>query len=57
MKLNPEKFGLDYFKQILVTRTPIHWVKNANLAFILEHLWIINVCKETLRPVNRYTLI
>ena len=33
----------------------IHWSKNAYYTLILDHLWIINISKEILRPINRYS--
>ena len=55
MKQNLVKWGYDCFQCLLMTGNPYTWSKNANYTLILDHLWIINISKEILRPINRYS--
>ena len=47
-----EKWSRDNFWCILETEILLHWVKNGNHAIILDHLWIVDTWRETLRPIN-----
>ena len=42
------------FLSILVTGILLHWGKNVNHNPILDHFWIVNIWKETLRLKTRY---